>query len=160
MSFDDVLRLVFQKAKGDCVAAPEESPTPAGAPRPLRESGTVVLVVDGPISPADISALCRRVRALLEGRGGTLVVLDVGALAAPDAVTIDALARMRLTARRLGCEVRLCRAPGELGELLDLMGLSGVLPCVDLPVEPIGQPEQRKDGSGIQEEGDPRDPGV
>jgi ABC-type transporter Mla MlaB component len=50
----------------------------------------------------------------------------------PDAVTVDALARLQLAARRLGCQVRLRHASEELRELVAFMGLDDVLPdCVD-----------------------------
>jgi hypothetical protein len=45
-----------------------------------------------------------------------------------DAVTVDALARLQLAARRHGCRVRLRRASRELGELVAFMGLEDVLP--------------------------------
>src|SRR4051794_32427315 len=41
----------------------------------------------------------------------------------PDLGTADALARLQLAAKRLGCAVRLRDASAELTELLDLVGL-------------------------------------
>ena len=99
-----------------------------GAPRPPPEGRTTVLVLSGPIARADVPALCERARLLLEGGGAGPVGCDVGALVAPDVVTVDALARLQLTARRLGGRVRLLHACGELQELLVLMGMSDVLP--------------------------------
>jgi hypothetical protein len=46
----------------------------------------------------------------------------------PDAVTVEALARLQLGARRNGCQVRLRHASRELLELVDFMGLTNVLP--------------------------------
>ena len=46
----------------------------------------------------------------------------------PDAVTVDALARLQLVARRHDCQVRLRGASDELRELLAFMGLDAVLP--------------------------------
>jgi ABC-type transporter Mla MlaB component len=46
----------------------------------------------------------------------------------PDAVTVDALARLQLAARRQGCQVRLRNASDELLQLVDFMGLADVLP--------------------------------
>ena len=40
-----------------------------------------------------------------------------------DAVTVDALARLQLAARRHGCQVRLRNASSELLELVAFMGL-------------------------------------
>ena len=54
------------------------------------------------------------------------IVCDVGALA-PDAVAVDALARLQLGARRNGQEIQLHHVSSELQELLDFVGLSDVL---------------------------------
>ena len=56
----------------------------------------------------------------------TTIVCDVRALA-PDAVAVDALARLQLAARRLGLELRLRHASSELQELLAFVGLRDVL---------------------------------
>jgi hypothetical protein len=76
----------------------------------------------------------------------------------PDAVTVEALARLQLTARRLGRHVWFSDASPELLELLRLLGLDEVLPCADSGVEPRGQPEEREQARGVQEERDPGDP--
>ena len=88
----------------------------------------IAIAIDGSIEPADIPALCERFRELLEGAGPGRVVCDVGGLTLPDATAVDALARLQLTARRLGLEVLLSRPSRELEELLILMGLREILP--------------------------------
>jgi len=55
------------------------------------------------------------------------LALDVGGLA-PDAVTIDVLARLQLGARRQGCRIALEGASRDLLELVAFMGLADVLP--------------------------------
>ena len=45
----------------------------------------------------------------------------------PDAVTVDALARLQLGASRRGCRIVLRNASEPLLELVELMGLSNVL---------------------------------
>lgn len=102
--------------------------------------------------------MCERVRYLLQASDSDHVICDVGAVLHPDAGTVEALARMQLTARRLGGSVRLRRACGELRDLLLLSGLSDVLPCDELPLEPLGQAEQREPSRGVEEERDPADP--
>jgi len=82
--------------------------------------------IRGPIAPADLQGLSRRVCALLEGSGGGEVLCDVRGVG-PDAVTVDALGRLELAARRHGCRVRLRGVSHELLELIELMGLSEVL---------------------------------
>ena len=143
------------------MAAREQPPTtPVGAQRPPPEPITIVLDIGGPIDRADIPGLCERVRVLVEASDAVVVVCDVGALTDPDAVAVDALARLQLTARRLGRPIRLRHACGELQELLALMGLSDVVPLCGgpLPFEPRGQAEQREQARGVEEEADPADP--
>jgi ABC-type transporter Mla MlaB component len=86
-----------------------------------------VMVISGPIAAADVPGLCERAVQLLAG-GADVLVCDVAALRRPDAATVDALARLQLTARRLGREIRLRRPSPELRELLDLFGLREVVP--------------------------------
>jgi hypothetical protein len=74
------------------------------------------------------------------------VLCDVRALA-PDALTIDVLARLQLAARRAGQEVALRGASLELLELLELFGVTGVL-----RVEVGGQPEEREERVRVEEE--------
>jgi ABC-type transporter Mla MlaB component len=132
--------------------------TPAHAPRPPPEPNSIVVVLSGRIDRGDIPALCERIRELLQGDARP-VVCDVGALVDPDAVTVDALARLQLTAGRLGHRVRLRGACGELQGLLLLMGLSEALPVgPELPIEPRGQAEEREQARGVEEEADPGDP--
>ena len=72
---------------------------------------------------------------------------------APDATTVDALARLQLNARRLGQEVRLSHVSSELQELLDFVGLGEVL-----RVEPGGQAKEWEQRVGIEEERELDDP--
>ncbi len=130
------------------------SARPAGVARPPPAASSTVLHLIGPI---DIPALCELVRTELRAHEGP-VVCDVSALADPDAATVDALARLQLTARRNGRCIRLRGAGDELQALLALMGLGDVLPCEAGSVEPSRQAEQREQTRGVQEEADPADP--
>lgn len=87
-----------------------------------------------------------------------LIVCDVAALADPDLGTVDALARLQLTAQRCGRRVRLQHACVELRGLLDLTGLSEVV--AGLSLEPRGEPEEREPALRVEEERDPGDPPV
>ena len=93
----------------------------ATVPQPL------VFAISGPISRADLPGLCERVCALLEQNEADVVICDVGGVE-PDAVTVDALARLQLAARRRACQVRLRNASEELRRLVAFMGLRDVLP--------------------------------
>ena len=86
----------------------------------------VRFAIVGPIAPSDLPGLCARVCALLEN-GAQVAFCDVQSVE-PDAVTVDALARLQLAAQRHGCRVRLRNASEGLRELVDFMGLQDVLP--------------------------------
>ena len=87
---------------------------------------TVAFAIGGPIARADLPGLCARVCGLLEGTRAAVVLCDVRGVE-PDAVTVDALARLQLAAGRHGCRVRLQNASSELRELVAFMGLNDVL---------------------------------
>lgn len=126
--------------------------------RPPSGPRTVVLVVGGPIARGAVPRLCEQLRGLLVTRRVDLVTCDVAALTPADATAIDALARLQLTARRLGRAIRLRDAPPELRELLTLTGLRDALPlCAGLHTQADGQIEQREQVR-IDEEVDPADP--
>lgn len=89
---------------------------------------TVALAVRGPIARTDMPGLCERFCASLATTGADVVLCDVTSVD-PDAVTVDALARLQLAARRHGCQVRLCHASAALLELVAFMGLTDVCPA-------------------------------
>jgi uncharacterized protein len=88
---------------------------------------TVAFAIRGPIDRADLPGLCERVCALLRESRAGVAVCDVRGVE-PDAVTVDALCRLQLAARRIGCQVRLRHASDGLLELVEFMGLTDVLP--------------------------------
>jgi ABC-type transporter Mla MlaB component len=94
-------------------------------PTPAR--GAITILISGPIAPADLPGLYTRVCGLLEGCDAAFAVCDVRGVDA-DAVTVNALARLQLAARRHQCQVRLRGASKELRELVAFMGLLDVLP--------------------------------
>jgi ABC-type transporter Mla MlaB component len=87
---------------------------------------TLVFAIDGPIGRSDLSGLCDRVCALLDRTGADIALCDVTEIE-PDAVSVDALARLQLAVRRRGCQARVCGASSELIDLLAFMGLRDVL---------------------------------
>jgi ABC-type transporter Mla MlaB component len=118
------------------------------------------LIFGGPIARDEIHAVCESARALFQRCEADSVVCDVRALD-PDAITVDVLARMQLTARRRGRRIELEGMSAELRELLVFAGLGDVLPLVAASdVEPRGQPEEREQARGVEEEADPGDRAV
>jgi ABC-type transporter Mla MlaB component len=89
-----------------------------------QEPTSIELRISGPIDRADIPGLCVRARDILEAADVDRLVCDVEHIPIPDAVTVDALARLQLTVRRVGRDMRLEHAPPELLDLLAFMGLS------------------------------------
>lgn len=85
----------------------------------------VAFAIRGPITRGDLPGLCDRVCAVLR-ESGSIAACDVAGVA-PDAVTVDALARLQLGAQRHGCVVRLRNASAELLDLVAFMGLTHVL---------------------------------
>lgn len=112
---------------------------------PVAPPGSVLLVLPDPLTRADIPGLCDRLQALLRdadaaphadgtpGRGPARapVICDVGEVTQVDTVTLDALARLQLTARRLGHRAWLSRASPRLRLLITLAGLGEALPFAD-----------------------------
>jgi STAS domain len=115
--------------------------------------GRMSLMLPAPIRRVDVTALCDRAYDLVEEGPGDVLECDVAAVGAPDLITIEALARVELTAMRLGSGVRLRGASVELLELLALCGLP-----FELVLEAEGQAEEREEARGVEEERDPTDP--
>jgi ABC-type transporter Mla MlaB component len=141
------------------LAAPDESPptpSPAGLP-----SAQIQLGVNGRIDRADIPRLCERARVLLVDDAANQLVCDVAAILVPDAVTVDALARLQLTARRLGRRASVEHASAELRGLVAFMGLSDALPLSGRSgLEAGRETEEREQRRRVEEERDPADPAI
>jgi ABC-type transporter Mla MlaB component len=86
----------------------------------------IAFTIHGPIARSDLPGLCDRVCTLLRERRPEVAYCEVGGVE-PDAVTVDALARLQLAARRHACRVRLRGASDDLRTLVAFMGLADVL---------------------------------
>ncbi len=84
------------------------------------------MAVRGPIARSDLPALSERVCEIFARHPGCIVYCDVSEVPA-DAVTVEAIARLQLVARRNRCRVILRQAGEEVRELVALMGLTEVL---------------------------------
>src|SRR4051812_33200508 len=123
---------------------------PAGLTYMTRAA--IRLAVAATATRADIPDLCAELADRLRGRGDGLVICDVAEVIRPDVVTVETLARLRLTARRHGARLVVAGADARLRDLLRLLGLDGALPEVGW------QPEQREQPGGVEEERLGRDP--
>ena len=92
------------------------------------EKQIVTFKVEGPISRGDLPGLCARICALFQSTAADIALCDCTTVE-PDAVTVEALARLQLAAHRNGCQVRLINASQQLLELVAYMGLTDVLPA-------------------------------
>jgi ABC-type transporter Mla MlaB component len=110
-------------------------------------ASTTSFAIGATVTRADIPVLCADLAELVRGRGrgGGVVVCDVADVAHPDVVTVEALARLRLTARRHGCSLVVTGAGPDLLELVRLLGLTDALPQVGR------QSEQREEAGGVEE---------
>lgn len=88
--------------------------------------GTLHLVIRAPLGREDLPGLFVRVCSLLGEHEPSLVRCDVSYLPA-DAVSLDALAQLRLATRRLGCELELHGQAPDLGRFIAFAGLDRVL---------------------------------
>jgi ABC-type transporter Mla MlaB component len=129
---------------------------PGMSPQPK----TIVLVVDS-LEPDDVPDLLARMGPGMVRADATIILCDLARLADADMATVDALARLALRARRMGCAVSLRDPSTELLELVGLAGLGEVLPCAPgSGVEVVGQSEEREEPLGVEEERDAGDPAV
>ena len=87
---------------------------------------TISFAVRGPIERSELPGLCDRVCTLFARTAPEVAFCDVSDVPA-DAVTVDALARLQLAAKRCACVVRLRNASPELLALVEFMGLENVL---------------------------------
>jgi ABC-type transporter Mla MlaB component len=122
----------------------------AGGPIHMAASA-ISFAIGATITRADIPVLCADLAELVRGRGGGVVVCDVAGVAHPDVVTVEALARLRLTARRHGWSLVVTGAGPDLLELVRLLGLTDAL------LQAGRQSEQREEAGGLEEVVDGRD---
>ncbi len=93
-----------------------------------------------------------------------IIELDLANLRDANLEAVDALATLQLVAQRRGMRILLRGVPPALGDLLCLCGLEQVLGVGSLGVGPAGgvevggQPEEREEPLGVEEERDPGDP--
>ncbi|NUK07975.1 STAS domain-containing protein [Streptomyces lunaelactis] len=84
---------------------------------------SIVVRIAGNVTSADVPRLCDELCVQLMDTDATEAICDVGELGRPDLAAVNAVARLQLTARRMGCRILLRNAAPELRALLDLVGL-------------------------------------
>ncbi len=117
-----------------------------------RVTTLLLVLAGGTLTRADVAARCAELAEALRGHGRGVVVCDVSGVTRPDLVTVEALARLRLTASRFGWRLEVRGAGPDLRDLADLLGLAGAL------LQPGRQPEQREQAVDVEEvveRGDP-----
>lgn len=122
------------------------------------EPGPIVFRLGAAVERGDIPELIAHLRACLEEHPGDPVVCDIGGLVRADLAAVEALARLRLVARRYGRPFRLRHASAELIELLALVGLSAIVPAEPASALPTqGETEEREELRRVEEERDASD---
>ncbi|MFI9581127.1 STAS domain-containing protein [Streptomyces sp. NPDC052236] len=86
----------------------------------------ILVRIAGRLTPADAERLCGELSVRLAGIHAVEVIYDVGGITHPNLAAVNAIARLQLTARRLGCRIRLRNAGPQLRALLELLGLGEV----------------------------------
>jgi ABC-type transporter Mla MlaB component len=110
------------------VAAFEQLPEHRrGARSSLREPRTLTFTVRGPIARADLCGLTNRLQRSLAAAKPDVVICDLTICITPETETVDALARLQLTARRSGAKLTIRDASTQLQELLAFVGLDDVV---------------------------------
>lgn len=84
-----------------------------------------------------------------------VVTCRLGAVAAPDLGTVDALCRLRVSVAHMGYVLRLIEATHQLDELLTWCGLDE-----SSLVQGEREAEEREETIGVEEEVEPGDPTV
>ena len=111
----------------------------------------ILFAVGGTVTRAAVPLLCAELEQRLRDRDG-VVVCDVAGVVRPDVVTVEALAGLRMLARRHGRRMVVTGVGPDLLRLVGLLGLSDVL------LQAGGQLEEREQAGGVEEVGDGRDP--
>jgi ABC-type transporter Mla MlaB component len=105
---------------------------------PGASERSATLAIRAPLQRADLPGLFARTCALLSLVSPQLLSVEVAGIE-PDAVAIDALARLALAARRHGCVVQLRGASAQLELLVEFIGLADTLPSEGAAlVRPLG----------------------
>ncbi|GAA4903634.1 STAS domain-containing protein [Streptomyces coeruleoprunus] len=100
----------------------------------MKDTDPIVLKLADPIEPPDVPRLCAELAEQLGARASPgHVVVDVAALTRPGLAAVDALARLHLTARRLGHPLAVRNAGPQLLALLALVGLTELVSPPDGP---------------------------
>lgn len=92
-----------------------------------------VIVLEAATCRVSILAWCALVRSLLADGSRTVVWCDVRRMSGPAVEVLDALARLQLTARQCGGEIRLRHAEPSLVALLELVGFTETMPVSNGP---------------------------
>ncbi len=72
------------------------------------------------------------------------IVCDMSRIVDPDGPVLDALARLALTARRMGTSIELRNTCPRLADLIEIAGLGDVVAIVNSGVDVDGQVEERE----------------
>ncbi|MEU4562265.1 hypothetical protein AB0F72_28105 [Actinoplanes sp. NPDC023936] len=88
-----------------------------------------IFPVGSGVGRAEIPALCADLGALLHGRRPGVVLCEMTGPGPPGVATVEALARLRLTAQRHGWQLRVRGMTADLHQLIGVLGLSATLPA-------------------------------
>ncbi|RBM23599.1 sulfate transporter [Streptomyces sp. PT12] len=85
-----------------------------------------LFVIRGPVARDDVPGICERLSAHVRRGGMGDVTVDVAEVGGANAVALEVVARLRLTAKRLGCGIRFVNMRAGLPGLVGWLGLGEV----------------------------------
>lgn len=100
----------------------------------------VRVAFDDGLRHRDVPGICARFGELVRDRRPGLVVCDLGPIERPDIVTVEVLARLRLSANRLGCCLLFANMSADLARLLHFLGLHDVITSRSGPTDQWDEP--------------------
>lgn len=103
-------------------------PAASEAAADAASHGTARLEVTGYLEVAAVQAVLASLSRLVAEQAVVVLACDVAGLARADVCTVDALARLQIGARRLGCPLVLCGVGADLRALIAFVGLTEELP--------------------------------
>ncbi len=113
----------------------------------------LLVVLPPGLQRRQVAPLARRVSRILAERHPRVVECRAARARPATLADVEAIARLKLAARRSGAGLVVSDPPPDLLDLLGLCGLARIF-----ALEPGREAEQREPARGVQEERDPGDP--
>lgn len=119
------------------MAAPEGPAGEVSADIAAGSENAPIVAIRGRVGESEIADLCARIHSSFARADVSTVIVDVSGVVDPDVKALDALARLHLTAKRMGRHIKIRHTCRQLEDLVAFAGLRDVLlGCDDEPSVP------------------------